>query len=320
MLKYSIIVPVYNAEKYLNICVDSILANQNQSDYEIILVDDGSKDSSGSICDAYAQKNPWIKVIHNQNGGASNARNTGLLAAQGQYILFVDADDVVDVAWIEEIDNLVEQHPDMAEYGAQSFGCEQENFLLPAVIGKGETGKEYLKKYFEEIKTPRWFVWSLVFSREFLFKNRIQFDETLPCSEDFDFILNSFSAANSIVGTDKVLYYYRVVPTSLSRTVSHQKIMANLISKAKWFRRYPESSFANTFMSNVLLLSSLKEKEEILEAERFIFENKDILNFVSLRRFRLAGRLMHWFGIARGVRVYNDLTTLFKRIIRRQNV
>lgn len=320
MLKYSIIIPVYNAEKYLNACIDSILANQSCSSYEVVLVNDGSKDSSGNICDVYAQHDSRIRVVHQINGGASKARNAGLLTAKGQYILFVDADDIVDSKWIEEIDRLVQQNPDMAEFGAQSFGLENESLLLPAVVAEGETGQEYLKKNFSRYKTPRWFVWSLVFSREFLLKNQILFDETLPCSEDFDFILNCFSAAASVVGTDTVLYYYRDVPTSLSRTIACPKIKANLVSKVKWFRQYPEQPLADLFMNNVLLLSLLKEKKEIAEMECFVGENKDILNHVSLKRFQFANTLMRVFGIARGVRIYNGIITLYKCVLRRQNV
>lgn len=91
----SVIVPVYNVEKYLSRCVDSIL-NQTYSDLEVILVDDGSKDASGSICDAYAAKDSRIRVIHKENGGLSSARNAGIDAATGAYLAFVDSDD-----WIE---------------------------------------------------------------------------------------------------------------------------------------------------------------------------------------------------------------------------
>lgn len=91
----SVIVPIYNVEKYLARCVDSILA-QTYQDLEIILVDDGAKDASGAICDAYAEKDPRIKVIHKKNGGLSSARNAGIDAATGEYLAFVDSDD-----WIE---------------------------------------------------------------------------------------------------------------------------------------------------------------------------------------------------------------------------
>ena len=92
MTEFSIIVPVYNVENYLKRCLDSIKA-QTYADYEAILIDDGSLDASGSICDAYVEQDNRFKVIHKENGGLAAARNTGLGAAVGKYIVFLDSDD-----------------------------------------------------------------------------------------------------------------------------------------------------------------------------------------------------------------------------------
>ena len=92
---FSVIVPVYNAEKTLQRCVDSILA-QTFEDFELILINDGSKDQSGDICDEYAAKDSRVKTVHKTNGGVSSARNAGLRIAQGEYIAFIDSDDYID--------------------------------------------------------------------------------------------------------------------------------------------------------------------------------------------------------------------------------
>lgn len=94
MVKVSIIVPIYNAEKYLHRCVDSLLA-QDFSDYEILLIDDGSLDASSKICDDYAQKECKVKVFHQKNSGVAAARQLGIEQAQGEYTIHVDADDWV---------------------------------------------------------------------------------------------------------------------------------------------------------------------------------------------------------------------------------
>ena len=94
MAEVSIIVPVYQVEKYIRQCVDSILA-QTFTDFELILVDDGSKDQSGQICDEYARMDTRVKVIHKENGGLSDARNTGMDQASGKYFMFVDSDDYI---------------------------------------------------------------------------------------------------------------------------------------------------------------------------------------------------------------------------------
>ena len=91
---FSVVVPVYNVEQYLKECVDSILS-QTFKDFELILVNDGSKDSSPAICDEYAKKDDRIKVIHKPNGGLSDARNVGTAAAKGEYVIYIDSDDYV---------------------------------------------------------------------------------------------------------------------------------------------------------------------------------------------------------------------------------
>ena len=91
----SIVIPVYNGEKYLRKCLDSIIGQTYQA-WELLLIDDGSSDSSGDICDEYAAKNEKIKVLHKENGGQASARNTGLTMAQGEYVSFVDCDDWLD--------------------------------------------------------------------------------------------------------------------------------------------------------------------------------------------------------------------------------
>ena len=106
MTRISVIVPVYNVEKYLSRCVDSIL-NQTFTDFECILVDDGSPDNCGKICDEYAKKDKRVKVIHKQNGGLSDARNTGLDIAGGEYIYFLDSDDYVEYNLLEKLNDTI---------------------------------------------------------------------------------------------------------------------------------------------------------------------------------------------------------------------
>ena len=97
--KISVIVPVYNAEKYLHRCIDSILS-QTFTDFELLLIDDGSKDGSGAICDEYAAKDNRVRVFHKENGGVSSARNLGLDNACGEWVTFVDADDYVRPSYL----------------------------------------------------------------------------------------------------------------------------------------------------------------------------------------------------------------------------
>lgn len=115
--KISVIVPIYKVEDYLHRCVESII-NQAYTNLEIILVDDGSPDNCPKICDEYAEKDSRIKVIHKENGGLSDARNTGLLVATGEYISFIDSDDYIDINMYKSIITYMEEHDlDIAECG-----------------------------------------------------------------------------------------------------------------------------------------------------------------------------------------------------------
>ncbi len=107
---FSVIVPVYNVEKYLHRCVDSIL-NQTYGDFEVLLIDDGSPDRCPQICDEYAQKDPRVKVIHKPNGGLVSARNAGILAARGDYICYVDSDDWADESMLQFVHDTLAQSP-----------------------------------------------------------------------------------------------------------------------------------------------------------------------------------------------------------------
>ena len=122
----SVIIPVYNVEDYLAECIDSVLG-QSYTDYEIILVDDGATDSSGRMCDEYARKDSRIRVIHQENGGLSAARNTGLRAAWGKYIYFLDSDDYIAPSALEHLAALAEkEQADVVFFDGYTFFDECE--------------------------------------------------------------------------------------------------------------------------------------------------------------------------------------------------
>ncbi|MDT2638331.1 glycosyltransferase family 2 protein [Enterococcus dongliensis] len=126
MCEISIIVPVYNVEKYLKKCVDSIL-NQTFKDFELILVDDGSPDSSGAICDQYAEKDSRVKVIHKKNGGLSDARNAGIEVAKGKYLGFIDSDDYIAEDMYELLhNNIVRENADLSICGIYDVYQERQ--------------------------------------------------------------------------------------------------------------------------------------------------------------------------------------------------
>ena len=202
----SVIVAVYNIEEYLPRCVDSILA-QTYRNLEIILVDDGSKDQSGSICDSYAEKDRRIKVIHKKNGGLSDARNAGMDAATGEYIGFVDGDD-----WIE---------PDM--YRAMYFACEKEKAqaavcrykqITKSGIIDGSAGNSVSLSRDEALEIyvcgdERYLiynsVWSKLFARDLVEGMRFPVGKN---SEDIMFTTRAFCRMERLVYLDEAYYNY----------------------------------------------------------------------------------------------------------------
>lgn len=206
----SIIVPVYNVEKYLDRCVKSILA-QTFKDFELILVDDGSLDRSGEMCDEYARSDSRIKVIHKENGGLSSARNAGIDIASGEFLGFVDSDDYIANDMYEMLyDNLIRENADMSIcckydcYNDKPLKINKECYSVFNTeealrsICKGEFGvsacdKLYKRKLFEKIRYP-----------------------VTKTSEDAFVIINLFLKCEIIVMTTKQKYYWYHRENSIS--------------------------------------------------------------------------------------------------------
>lgn len=169
----SVVVPVYKVERYLSKCIDSILC-QTQSDFELILVDDGSPDTCGKICDDYAQKDNRIKVIHQKNAGLSEARNSGIAIARGEYLSFIDSDDYVKKDYLERLYALCMNYnadisacrfystrvndffPKDNETDVAVFNDEKMKvFLSTKKIGTTAWGKLYKRNLFENIRYPK---------------------------------------------------------------------------------------------------------------------------------------------------------------------
>ena len=202
----TVIIPVYNVEKYLPRCIDSII-NQTYTNLEIILIDDGSLDRCGEICDQYAEKDKRVKVIHKENGGVSSARNVGLDNASGIYVTFIDADD-----WVEEnylyilLSNIVKKNADIAicNYNRVTGNSIVSNSLQNDT--KLINSKEYLIKVLNP-QTGFGFCWMKLIKRESI--NNIRFNETLTVGEDAIFNIEIAKNVTTIVSLEEALYNYR---------------------------------------------------------------------------------------------------------------
>ena len=208
----SVIVPIYNAEKFLHYCIDSIL-NQSFVDFEILLVNDGSTDNSGKISDKYAEKDTRVKVIHKQNGGVSSARNAGIEAAQGEYICFVDSDDYLESNYLKELIETTKKYPDFDNVWCGFQTVEDYNGKnKEAVIAKNDTGISCYSLEDIMILHERWLDASpcnKLFNKRVVVNNNIKFPEDLSLGEDLLFNFEYLdSTKGKIVVINQPLYNY----------------------------------------------------------------------------------------------------------------
>ena len=203
----SIIVPVYNAEETLNRCIDSII-NQTYTNWELLLINDGSNDNSGNICDEYVTRDKRIKVFHKNNEGASSARNLGLDNVSGDWITFCDSDDFVYPEWLN---NYVENISDDIELICQGFECDKiliDELKDTRIFGlnyKGDVKEGVLQ--LNKIYSLGYTVVKL-FRRNIIESNKLRFDVSYNYWEDQEFCFKYFSCIKNIVCTDKVGYFY----------------------------------------------------------------------------------------------------------------
>lgn len=217
MPKVSVIVPVYNVEKYIQRCIDSILT-QTFMDYELLLIDDGSTDSSGLICDAYAEQDNRIRVIHQENQGQAAARNHGVAAANGEWVCFIDSDDEVHAQMLELLYHAItDGHIGISMCSAAEGDSLPEDFSSP----RGEryavhtVDQDYLKMLYDQGGHRCWTVWGKMIRTEIVRKipfttGRIYEDNAVVCRWLYE--------AKRVADIDEQLYYYRVNPNGTTKS------------------------------------------------------------------------------------------------------
>ena len=209
----SVIVPVYKVEPYIHRCVDSILA-QTFSDFELILVDDGSPDNCGAICDEYAATDSRVRVIHQENGGVSKARNSGLNKARGTYIAFCDSDDWWESGLLEHtVDEMQNYGLDWVSFSyrkttAYDIGKSMQYPVEMYCFSNWESKLEYLFLHFLQNRSG-WEIWTRVFRREIIDSNCIRFCETCGnFAEDMGFCVKFLLCARRIKSVENCFYNY----------------------------------------------------------------------------------------------------------------
>lgn len=201
----SIIVPIYNAEKHLHRCIDSILA-QTFTDFELLLINDGSMDNSGAICDEYATKDSRVRVFHKENGGVSSARNIGLDNAKGEWVTFIDSDDFLsNTTFLSNIGDIREDF--VITSHIESSGTEKDYIYSLDEYNTNLHGKEltnFISQHINSniIKAP----WGKFFKKEII--QDLRFDKKIKCGEDLLFNLNYLISTQSCYIKHQAAYVY----------------------------------------------------------------------------------------------------------------
>ena len=301
MLKYSVIIPVYNVKEYLSDCIDSVLA-QSISDYEVILVNDGSTDGSGELCDQYSEKYPQIHTVHQQNQGVSVARNTGLEKATGEYVLFLDSDDWWEPNLLELLNPVTENRYDLVEFGFQIIYSDvHRKKKYPPLLSHGIRGKDHLQLLFQKLIMPSGSSCCSTYRRQFLLDQKLQFPVGIRYGEDLRFRLSVLDSAASVYTLQETPYCYRQRQTSVTHRISAQSFRDVLTITAEICRVYPLPVTANYYCVNLLAVASLTRKEA-QKLKPLYRENQDLLRLTSGSRsriIRLAFSMLGWYSGAK---------------------
>lgn len=253
MPTFSVIVPVYNVEKYLHSCVDSVLCQSFQN-FEILLIDDGSTDKSGEICDEYSKRDSRIYTIHQKNKGLGEARNAGILAAAGDWIIFLDSDDYWEAGALQTVVNKMEQWPNNPLYVCKwkkIYEYKKEN--AGVLVGVNDEGPHRFLSLKEQLtfyqKYCDWAVWKLVIKRSILLDPPLLFLKNVRCGEDIYWTIKLFHKINTLCFLDVVMCNYRI----------------------REYGTLSEESMDNAFrwMDNIYI-TSLKIETEIFDEHNFV--------------------------------------------------
>lgn len=284
-MRFSVIIPVYNVEKYLDECVHSVLA-QDFQDYEMILVNDGSTDNSGEKCDAYAEKYSHIKVVHKENGGLSDARNFGVEEAVGEYLIFLDSDDFWGIKEaLGDINRIIsnKNNPDIIFFGHTDYFGEETPLSNYPFYEVKEGGFQQNFKYLLEANIFFVSAWNKVIKREIVINHKLYFPKG-KIHEDIAWCYDIMPFINTYEVYPKSFYFYRKNnTTSISYTITDRSIMniIDIISeRADVNNTYDKNFFlANRAYDFVIVRVFSLSQEYLNDYIEKVIEMKFLLDF-----------------------------------------
>ncbi len=306
----SVILPIYNVEKFLENCIESII-NQTYKNLEIILVNDGSTDESGKICDKFKKKDKRIKVIHKRNGGLSDARNAGMKISKGKYITFVDSDDLVHKQYIETLWNLIVNNK--ADISMCDYKSVNENFSYDEKADENLDSSIYVldrlecikKMYIEGKHGLEFLAWGKLYRKSLFTKNNIKYPKG-KIHEDTFTTYKLIYYSEKIVFKDECLYFYRIRTGSIMNSIFNLKKLDKLEAieqTCEFFTINKEKELLslafNDYMKNCIkLFHDIKvkyEKEDQEEiAKSVIQKGRDMYNkYIKLCNYPINKRVFY---------------------------
>lgn len=284
----TVIIPVYNVEKYMRECLDSVI-NQSYSHLEIILVDDGSTDYSGKICDEYCKMDIRVKCIHKKNGGLSSARNAGLDIATGNYIAFIDSDDIYELNYIEILyRNIVEFCADISCCKYMRFNESKPDNINQFIsktecISSVKCMENILYQYRDHIFTVA--VWNKLYKRAIFDSIRFPFGKL---NEDMAVVLQIMDLAKKVVVCDYIGYFYRINSNSITNQKFSSKRMDVVYvteDMLKYVRdKHPELENAAI---HILFRRNIEMLMLILQSDKQVYINEYTYILDNIKKYRL---------------------------------
>ena len=310
----SVIIPVYNTEKYLRRCIDSVLA-QTYTDFELLLIDDGSKDSSGIICDEYAAQDARVKVFHKENGGVSSARNVGLDHAQGEWITFVDSDDEVKPNWLDLFCMQISYGVELVSQG-MIFNNSRSSKLIGEIKVRGFTyiGGLYKSMDFMYQESLVGYLVIKAFKREIIEKNNIRFNVAYNYQEDEEFFLRYCIYINKVSSISDSGYIYYLPDWSKYLIKSRYQLFRD-----KWLSIQEIYPNLESIQSCQVVKSYLNDYAYNFMVElSHCYDYRTCLNLV--REFRRnVGKKIHFIGLSiiTRIAIYLDKTSYLSTFVTR---
>lgn len=315
----SVVIPVYNVERYLKECVDSIL-NQTYSDFEIILVDDGSTDGSGKLCDDYLSVDNRIKVVHRENGGLSAARNTGMDMATGDYIYFLDSDDFIEAVTLEHLVRTAETaNADIVFFDGYVFydGCENDGLADRYKRRQQYTTSQGKQVLYDLLKNEeyRTAVPLTFYKAQYLQKSNIRFYEGI-LHEDELFTFQTFNANGIVAHCHEELYARRIRPASIMTASSNERRFTSMLAIYNELAEMYRTKRAEGYAADMYLIRSAKaviarykllsDEQQVQFADSYKEFKKSVMSFKGFGDMKLkikcSGPIMN--KVYRGINKY----------------